>query len=58
MAATIDDDVGERDEVCRTTAELPVELDDEIILEAKKRRPAGCTTILGDVMFFDICLDL
>ena len=54
MAATIDDDVGERDEVCRTTAELPVELDDEIILEAKKRRPA---TILGDVMMF-VCLQI
>jgi len=39
MAATTDDDdVDERDEVCRT-ALLPVELD-EIILEAKKR-PAG-----------------
>ena len=57
MAATIDDDVGERDELCRTTAELPVELDDEIILEAKKR-PAGCiTTILGDVMMF-VCLQI
>ena len=55
MAATIDDDVGERDELCRTTAE-PVELDDEIILEAKKR-PAGCITILGDVMMF-VCLQI
>lgn len=41
--AAADDDV---DDVCRIAAE---ELQDEI-REAKKR-PAGCATILGDVIF-------
>lgn len=52
MAATTElDDVDDKEDVCRTTAvALPqptTELDE--ILDARKR-PAGCATILGDVM--------
>ena len=56
MAATTEeDDVdNDKEDVCRTTAAvaaLPQPLEE--ILEAKKR-PAGCATILGDVMMFGL----
>jgi len=59
MAATTEeDDVdNDKEDVCRTTAAAAAALPQplEEILEAKKR-PAGCATILADVMMFGLAV--